>query len=193
MTRATRSEKLLAVLFLDLDGFKNINDTLAMKPGRVLRRLQAGCWVLRQDDVVGRQGGDEFTLLLQGVSVVQASCRLRRDANRRGCAFPFGFQQMHVTRSIGVHHIPVRRRRRGKLLRNADTAMYQAKEDGKTVSVFTRLHERPPCRRAHGIETVCGSRWSRAFRCTTSRRPSLKRAVVGVEALLRWKSPGARA
>ncbi|MFP5580280.1 MAG: diguanylate cyclase domain-containing protein, partial [Acidimicrobiia bacterium] len=88
--------------------------------------------VLRKDDVVARQGGDEFTILMQGVKDVQDISQIA-DKLLQAVAEPFvsGPNTMHVTASIGVTVFPLDDTDPDNLLRNADTAMYQAKSDGK--------------------------------------------------------------
>jgi len=194
MTRATRSEKLLAVLFLDLDGFKNINDTLGHEAGDELLKEVASrlLGVLRQDDVVGRQGGDEFTLLLQGVSVVQDVMQIA-EKMLTAVAVPFhlGSQQMHVTASIGITVFPFDDTDVGSLLRNADTAMYQAKEDGKncfrfyTASMNAAMRERMEIENGLRVALEQGQ-FSLHYQPQTVIESG---AVVGVEALLRWNHP----
>ncbi len=132
--RARRSHSSLAVLFIDLDDFKKINDTLGHQTGDQLlveaaQRLQ-GC--LRDEDTLSRHGGDEFLLLLED---------LREDPNSEvvaekilnAMARPFRIDGMDlvVTSSIGIALYPQDGKDYPTLLRNADIAMYKAKEEGK--------------------------------------------------------------
>jgi len=194
MTHAMRSEKLLAVLFLDLDGFKNINDTLGHEAGDELLKAVANrlLGVLRKDDVVARQGGDEFTILLQGISIVQDIMQIA-EKMLAVVAGPFdlGSQQMHLTASIGITVFPFDDTDVENLLRNADTAMYQAKEDGKncyrfyTASMNAAMRERMEIENGLRVALEQGQ-FSLHYQPQTAIESG---EVVGVEALLRWNHP----
>lgn len=132
--RADRHRRGLAVMFIDLDDFKRINDTLGHDSGDVVlveaaRRLRAA---LRQEDTLARRGGDEFTALLEGVADTGDAAGVA-DRIRRRLREPIavGRQQVSVTCSIGI----ALRRPGGPgaaaLLRQADIAMYRAKRGGK--------------------------------------------------------------
>ena len=194
MLHATRSEKLMAVLFLDLDGFKNINDTLGHEAGDELLKSVTDrlAGVLRQDDLVGRQGGDEFTVLLQGVRTVQDIVMIVEKL-LAAIAEPFalGSNEMHVTASVGITVFPFDDNEVESLLRNADTAMYQAKEAGKncfrfyTAEMNTAMRERMEIENGlrHALEQ---GQFSLQYQPQTSIENG---RVVGVEALLRWRHP----
>jgi len=194
MLHATRSEKLMAVLFLDLDGFKNINDTLGHEAGDELLRAVTGrlVGVLRQDDLIGRQGGDEFTILLQGFRIVQDIVYIvEKLLGAIAEPFVLGSNEMHVTASIGVTVFPFDDNEVESLLRNADTAMYQAKEAGKNCFRFyTAEMNAAMCERMeienglrHALEQ---GQFSLHYQPQTSIESG---RVVGVEALLRWHHP----
>lgn len=194
MLHATRSEKLIAVLFLDLDGFKNINDTLGHEAGDELLRAVTGrlVGVLRQDDLIGRQGGDEFTILLQGFRIVQDIVHIvEKLLDAIAEPFVLGSNEMHVTASIGVTVFPFDDNEVESLLRNADTAMYQAKEAGKncfrfyTAEMNTAMRERMEIENGlrHALEQ---GQFSLHYQPQTSIESGM---VVGVEALLRWHHP----
>ncbi len=194
MAQAQRAEKLLAVLFLDLDGFKNINDTLGHAQGDVLLREVARRIVgaLRKDDVVARQGGDEFTILLSGISEVQDITAIA-DKLLAAVAEPYvaAGHEMYVTASIGITVYPFDDADADNLLRNADTAMYRAKESGKnayrfyTAEMNAAVQERMEIE--HGLRQAL-----REERFVLHYQPQVNVAtgqVVGVEALLRWMHP----
>ena len=194
MLHATRSEKLIAVLFLDLDGFKNINDTLGHEAGdELLRAVTVRLMgVLRQDDLIGRQGGDEFTILLQGVRIVQDIVQVLEKL-LAAVAEPFvlGPNEMHVTASIGVTVFPFDDNEVESLLRNADTAMYQAKEAGKNCFRFYTAEMNAAMRERMDIESglrraLEQGQFSLHYQPQTSIESG---AVVGMEALLRWHHP----
>jgi diguanylate cyclase (GGDEF)-like protein len=133
---ARRDRKPLAVLFLDLDGFKNVNDTLGHAAGDLLlqefgKRLKA---CLRESDTVARLGGDEFVILLpvlRAAADVEVVARKVLSAASQSFA-AFG-QDLHVTVSVGVSTYPKDGEDEESLMKNADTAMYQAKQEGKNT------------------------------------------------------------
>ncbi len=135
MTRSVRSGKQLAVCFLDLDGFKKVNDTLGHKAGDEVLRVVAIRLgkVLRGDDTVARLGGDEFVMLLGEIEgeedVTQLLARLLKDI-----AQPILIQNepASVTASIGVTLYPADQSPLEQLLLHADEAMYAAKNNGKS-------------------------------------------------------------
>jgi diguanylate cyclase (GGDEF)-like protein len=131
---APRHGKKVAVLYLDLDGFKQINDTLGHPAGDLLlksvaRRL-VGC--VRASDTVCRQGGDEFVVLLSEVGQAEdAALSARRILRKIGEPHLIEGDEMHVTASIGVGVHPDDGADSQALLKAADTAMYQAKANGR--------------------------------------------------------------
>ena len=141
ITLAKRHSTQLAVLFLDLDNFKHINDSLGHATGDLL--LQAVTERLstcvRSSDTVSRQGGDEFVVLL-------AECTHEHDAALAAdkilavLAAPYAIEthDLHVTSSIGISLYPTDGEDAGTLIKNADTAMYHAKEKGRNNAQFFR-------------------------------------------------------
>lgn len=134
LAKAHRQGEMLAVAFLDLDRFKNINDTLGHAVGdellqSVAQRLK-GC--LREGDTIARWGGDEFTLLLPQITSAEDAAQI---AERILSSFKTPFQlcdrEMHVTTSIGIALAPYDGEDAETLLKNADTTMYRAKQHGK--------------------------------------------------------------
>ena len=136
---AQRHEKQVAVLFLDLDGFKHINDSLGHPIGDKL--LQSIAWRLvecvRGSDTVSRQGGDEFVVLLSEVEQPEdAAHTARRMLQAVAEAHSIDHHDLHVTTSIGVSVYPDDGLDAETLIKNADTAMYQAKENGRQSYQF---------------------------------------------------------
>ncbi len=139
LAQAQRHARPLAVLFIDLDRFKNINDTLGHEAGdRVLRevaeRLRA---CLRDSDTVGRLGGDEFVVLLEGLpqpADVAAVAQKILDAAAR--PFILAAQEFRIGASIGISTFPDDGKDMQNLLKNADAAMYRAKERGRNNYQF---------------------------------------------------------
>ena len=134
IARAGRKTSLIAVLFLDLDGFKRINDSLGHSAGdnllkSVAKRLQ-GC--IRAQDTVSRQGGDEFVVLLQDVQHIEfAAVMARRILNELAAPHSIRGHELHVTASIGISVYPSDGQEAETLIMNADTAMYQVKKSGR--------------------------------------------------------------
>jgi diguanylate cyclase (GGDEF)-like protein/PAS domain S-box-containing protein len=134
LKQASRQGEMLAVMFLDLDRFKSINDTLGHAIGdqllqQVARRI-AGC--LKQSDTISRWGGDEFTLILSHLHSAEDITRIaQRILNVLEAPFKFGQQELHVSASIGIALAPYDGEDAETLLKNADIAMYRAKQEGK--------------------------------------------------------------
>ena len=171
---ARREGTPLAVLFLDLDRFKHINDSLGHLFGdRVLvdvaTRIQA---CLREIDTVARLGGDEFVMLLHQTGA-KAPRRRPRDASSTRCRSPSrrGLN-FTVTCSIGIAPSPQDGADMDELLRHADTAMYSVKEGGRAAYRFHQPREAGTCAVACASTTRCARRWAEATAsaCTTSRR-----------------------
>jgi diguanylate cyclase (GGDEF)-like protein/PAS domain S-box-containing protein len=129
-----RHDKRLAILFIDLDRFKHINDTLGHEAGdQVLRDVAErllGC--LRRSDTVGRLGGDEFVVLIEELPRLASAVTLAQkilDAVAR--PFILAAQELHIGASIGISIYPEHGRDPQSLLNHADAAMYRAKEQGR--------------------------------------------------------------
>jgi diguanylate cyclase (GGDEF)-like protein len=142
LDRMTRRHESIAVLFLDLDEFKPINDTFGHDAGdRLLlavgRRLQS---CLRPEDTVARLGGDEFTVLLEDITDVRYAIRVaERIAEALKDPFEIDGQEASVTASIGIAVGTGRESAPDDLVRNSDQAMYEAKRSGKAR--FVVFHE----------------------------------------------------
>ncbi|MHB1232742.1 MAG: bifunctional diguanylate cyclase/phosphodiesterase [Burkholderiales bacterium] len=194
MARALRTERIVAVMFLDLDGFKKINDTLGHEEGDKLLKAVAErlLGLLRQDDVVARQGGDEFTILLQDVRIVQDMIQVAEKL--LACiAEPLhvGTREMHITASIGITVFPFDDNDVDSLLRNADTAMYRAKDLGKNnFQFYTAEMNAAMCER---MEIESGLRRAlQEEQFVLHYQPQCQIAsgkIVGMEALIRWQHP----
>lgn len=129
-----RDARGLAIMFLDLDRFKTINDTLGHGAGDALLRSAAErlSRALREEDTVARLGGDEFLFLLPGVEDVEDAARVaQRLLDLFGSPFQVLDHELHITASIGVSLFPLDGGDGETLIRNADTALYRAKEQGR--------------------------------------------------------------
>ena len=183
-----------ALLFVDLDLFKHINDSLGHS---------AGDWVLQAiaerlvgnvegQDTVSRQGGDEFVILLPDISTAEVAERLAERLIRTiELPLQFGSHTLHVSASVGVTLFPLHGTDPKMLIKQADTALYHAKQAGRgRYSLFT---------------TAMGERAHQRLRLETELRAAIDggqlfleyqpkvrmpdRSLVGVEALVRWRHP----
>jgi diguanylate cyclase (GGDEF)-like protein/PAS domain S-box-containing protein len=141
IARAQRAGAQFAVMFLDLDQFKTINDTLGHNTGDLLLQEVAGriraC--LREEDTVGRQGGDEFIVLLSSVRQPQdAAVVAHKILIALSAPIFINGQDLHTSASIGIAVYPEDGGDVETLLKNSDAAMYQAKESGRNNYQFSR-------------------------------------------------------
>jgi diguanylate cyclase (GGDEF)-like protein/PAS domain S-box-containing protein len=191
---AQRHMKRIALLFLDLDGFKHINDSLGHPIGdqllhSVAKRL-LDC--ARASDTVSRQGGDEFIVLLSEVehaedAAIAASRMLRAVAE----AHNIDGHDLHVTTSIGVSVYPDDGADAETLIRNADTAMYQAKENGRQSYQYFKPAMNARAVERQAIEAALRRALERN-QFTLLYQPKLDfrtGAISGAEALIRWTHP----
>jgi diguanylate cyclase (GGDEF)-like protein/PAS domain S-box-containing protein len=194
LIRTERREKSAAVLFLDLDNFKLINDSLGHEAGdrllvSVAERLRR---CLRAEDTASRFGGDEFTVLLENVKDASDAVRVA-DQITRALSTPFILEsrEVFVTTSIGIALGTSGRERPTDLLRNADVALYRAKASGKAtyevfdafmnIAALERLDLEGDLRRAieRGEFAV---HYQPQLELSTGR-------IAGWEALVRWMHP----
>ncbi|HUO44370.1 MAG TPA: EAL domain-containing protein [Burkholderiales bacterium] len=194
LANARRNKKQLAVLFLDLDRFKNVNDTLGHDAGdallqEVAKRLKDS---LRGNDTVARLGGDEFVVLLPELDDgKQAETVARKLLSIITKPFSVYDHELRITASIGISTYPKDGEDEQTLTKNADIAMYQAKDEGKNNFQFYSTQFN-----AHSFERLAlESSLRRAlerdeFQLYYQARRNLRTGQIpGMEALLRWKHP----
>ncbi|MGZ9035138.1 MAG: putative bifunctional diguanylate cyclase/phosphodiesterase, partial [Rhodospirillales bacterium] len=210
---AARHQRMVAVLFLDIDHFKRINDTLGHDAGdsllrEVAQRLQASVrsadQVSRQNELalpemaggqaVSRLGGDEFVVILSEIASADAASRVaQRIAESLMVPVRLAHDEITVTASIGISIFPKDGNDAEKILKHADAAMYNAKENGRNHHRFftEELNERAS--RRFSLETRLRKALERGeFRLHYQPRIDIRsRAVVGMEALLRWEQADA--
>ncbi|HVG23349.1 MAG TPA: diguanylate cyclase, partial [Thermoanaerobaculia bacterium] len=195
LAHAKRQESPLVLMFLDLDRFKIVNDTLGHSLGDELLRVVAARLrsVLREGDTIARMGGDEFTVLLSDLDDARDAARVAQKLLDT-VSEPLRVEghELYVTTSIGIAVFPNDGDTAELLLKNADSAMYRAKESGRnsyrlcTPSMNSRAAERlsleNALRRAIDREELV-LHYQPLVRLDT-------RAVAGMEALLRWNRAG---
>lgn len=193
LVRARREHHLVALMFLDLDRFKNINDTLGHQMGdRVLSALAGRLREsVREGDTIARLGGDEFTVILPDLdSVDDAATVAEKILN--GFSSPLGLdeQEFHLTASIGISIAPRDGEEIDTLLKNADTAMYQAKELGRnnyqfyTADMSARFSRWVALENDLRLALQSGSGLSMVYQPQLDIHTG---RIVGVEALVRWQ------
>jgi len=134
LSHARRNKSVLALLFIDLDGFKKINDTLGHSMGdqllqEVAQRLRA---CIRESDTVARMGGDEFTIILNNLDDIESASSLAEKLiNSINQPFTLDGKTCNVGASIGIAAYPYHAGSTNNLINAADSAMYQAKANGK--------------------------------------------------------------
>ncbi|HEX6739696.1 MAG TPA: EAL domain-containing protein [Vicinamibacteria bacterium] len=191
---AQRRHQSLAVLFIDLDRFKVINDSLGHPIGDLLlkevsKRLRRS---LREEDTVARLGGDEFTaILLGGAAPAQVSRVAQKIRDTVKAPLLLGGHELAVSTSIGIGLYPSDGTDPQTLLRSADTAMYRAKELGRDGHQFYTAALGERVREQLNLETRLRRALARE-ELTLHYQPlmDLRRGeIVGLEALLRWQDP----
>jgi diguanylate cyclase (GGDEF)-like protein/PAS domain S-box-containing protein len=194
VAQAHRNQQRLAVIFLDLDRFKVINDSLGHTIGdRLLRevaqRLLAG---VREGDTVARLGGDEFTLLLPGVLRAEDAAKIAEkllEGLRQ--SFRLDGRELFVTASVGISLYPDDGHDTETLIKNADTAMYRAKEQGRdNYQLYTHAMNATAVERL-ALENSLRKALAQG-ELLLYYQPLLDLGtgrVQGVEALLRWRHP----
>ena len=188
-----RDHRPFALMFMDLDQFKNINDTLGHSVGdallsEVARRLQGS---LREVDTVARLGGDEFAVLLPGADAAGAELVASKLLERLAEPCMVQGHELSMTKSIGVACYPSDGDDYEILSRNADTAMYRAKHEGKATWRFFAAGMQQRSARQLQLESALRRALERG-ELLLHYQPQLDgngERLVGVEALLRWKHP----
>ncbi|AFU99310.1 EAL domain-containing protein [Simiduia agarivorans] len=194
LVHASRNQQKLALMFLDVDRFKNVNDSLGHNEGdkllkQVANRLKHS---VRNEDTVARLGGDEFVILLESLHDTNAAAQVA-DKILKEIRQPFnlGGKQFYTSASIGISIYPEDGTSPSDIMRNADTAMYQVKQRGRDGYAFYARHLTTAAMRKAEMEAelhkaITGDELLLLF------QPQIdldSEQLVGVEALVRWMHP----
>jgi len=195
LQQAARSGQKVAVMFIDLDRFKDINDSLGHHIGDALLRSVSQRLLdsVRAGDTVSRLGGDEFVVVLNGIDGVHEAAHIVNQRLIPQVRLPHAVEgaELHVSCSVGIAVYPDDASEIDELMRRADTAMYQAKAGGKDNAQFfsaemteraeKRLHLEAQLRRALDAGQL-QLHWQ-------PRMAAASGTLAGVEGLLRWQHP----
>ncbi|SEW24444.1 bifunctional diguanylate cyclase/phosphodiesterase [Luteibacter sp. 329MFSha] len=192
--KASRERTPLAVLFIDLDGFKAVNDVYGHHIGDLLLKQVSARILATQTDegTVARLGGDEFVMVLDVARPEDAALHAQRLVDSLMASYDIDGNTVHVSASVGIAIYPENGRTTHELMVNADAAMYHAKEQGRNgycffesamnANVHQQLQLQQDLRRA-----VDRGEFLLHYQ---PKLVSPKGPMVGVEALLRWQKPG---
>ncbi|MCW4349582.1 MAG: EAL domain-containing protein [Candidatus Thiodiazotropha endolucinida] len=194
ISKAKRTGLQMAVLFVDLDRFKEINDSLGHAFGdRVLKLVSERFkQSVREDDTIARLGGDEFTFILEGLNRPQHAAKMAQQIiHSLELPIEVDHHQLYLTTSIGISVYPQDGKSAETMLRNADAAMYKAKDEGKntfqyytedmTEQAFERIFLEASLRRALGQNELAV--------CYQPQVDTRSGNIIGVEVLVRWLHP----
>ncbi|NDP37130.1 MAG: EAL domain-containing protein [Rhodoferax sp.] len=190
---AQRNDTPLALMFLDLDHFKHVNDSLGHQVGDALLTMMAGRLkgAVREQDTVSRLGGDEFILVLPDTDAVGAAHIAEKLLESALVAFEIAPHELTVTPSIGIALFPSDGSDFDTLSRCADAAMYRAKQDGRNNYRFFTTEMQTRSERTLALENALRRALERN-QLSLHYQPQVSLAtgnIIGAEALLRWNHP----
>jgi len=195
LARAHREEKLVAIMYLDLDYFKNVNDGLGHHAGdellKAVARRITSC--LRDVDTVSRMGGDEFTVILESIPHIDnATIVAEKILDVMQEPFHVDGHEIHMTVSIGITIYPMDDKDLTNLLKDADQAMYRAKQAGRNNFQIFGADMAESIAAVRLIETQIehALEHGELLLHYQPRLDVMSGDITGVEALLRWRHPG---
>jgi diguanylate cyclase (GGDEF)-like protein/PAS domain S-box-containing protein len=191
---ASNHGRVVAVMLLDLDRFKTINDTLGHDAGDVLLRhvAQRLATTVQAGDTVGRTAGDEFTIILRDLENVQQAADMAQKILRTfDKPFRLGGQNFYVAASIGITLYPLDDNNIDGLFKNAETAMYKAKQEGRNNYQFYTAEMQLTLLKQLSLENSLRHALERnEFQIQYQPKVNLRTGIItGAEALLKWNHP----
>jgi len=205
ISQADRKGKMLAVMFLDLDRFKLINDTMGHSAGDELLKVTSQRLIeaVRKNDSVAinssdlsasvaRLGGDEFTILLEDVESIQAVAHIaERVIDNVSLPMMLERQEVHISTSIGIAMFPVDGKKADEILQHADTAMYHAKAQGRNNFQFYTESMNKSSVELLALENNLHKAIEQEELCLyyQPQVSTMTGQLVGMEALIRWNHP----
>lgn len=194
LARSADPDARFAVMFLDLDSFKVVNDVYGHHTGDLLlieiaRRLRG---LRRHADTVSRQGGDEFVLLVHAAAAAEVEDLARRILDRVREPVTVGEHVLHITASLGIALYPQHGTDPATLLSNADAAMYHVKDRGRNAFCLFRAEMNALARTQLDLTQALAPAMERRefYLLYQPKYRAADQALVGVEALVRWEHPG---
>lgn len=193
LASARRHQQGFALLFLDLDRFKNINDTLGHESGDVLLQIIAERLLssVRSTDMVARLAGDEFVLLITDVKKTESVALIAQKILESVMkVVVVKGQEIYITTSIGISLYPYDGQNMQTLMKNADLALYRSKEHGRNNYQFYTLEMTSKAQEKMALQNALGHALVKnEFLLHYQPKMDLKtRRITGIEALLRWKN-----
>jgi diguanylate cyclase (GGDEF)-like protein/PAS domain S-box-containing protein len=191
---ARRGGKSFAILYLDLDRFKDVNDTLGHPAGDALLKAVAARLMdnTRATDTVARFGGDEFAILASEIAAPEnAGCLAEKLVAAIGEPFIIGANTIHIEASIGIDPYSAKAQDAETLLSNADVALYRAKAEGRgTYRFFTDEMDQQVRKRVNlNTELRAALALNQLFLLYEPQVDAATGRVIGLEALVRWRHP----
>lgn len=193
LATARRHQQGFALLFLDLDRFKNINDTIGHEAGDLLLQIIAERLLsaVRSTDMVARLGGDEFVLLITDVTKTESIALIAEKILENVLqVIVIKGQEIYITTSIGISFYPYDGQTMQTLMQNADLALYRAKEHGRNNYQFYTLEMTSKAQEKLSLQNALGHALVKN-EFLLHYQPKMEiasRRITGVEALLRWKN-----
>ncbi|WP_409301310.1 EAL domain-containing protein [Peribacillus sp. SCS-155] len=189
-----KHNRMFAILFIDLDRFKQINDTLGHNYGdQLLKQFVMRLETMFEDCIIGRLGGDEFVICIPDIKHVREAANMATEIiNSMKAPFLLYEQEIHASASVGISLYPLDGKEQHSLLKNADMAMYQAKALGRNHFEFYHagLRERNQTRKmvlANRLHSAIDKNQLSLF--YQPQADARTGEITGVEALIRWHEP----